>query len=81
MWAKRVSYKDYRGRIKLVSLLFWDTLNAEDTAARVSPSTMKVHSGNVRSKPNTPAQPLHLDEVKRADTFSFPNWRERATTE
>ena len=42
-------------------------------------NSMKVHSVNVRSKSNTLAQHLHLDEVKRADTFSFPKWRERAT--
>ena len=43
--------------------------------------SMKVQSVCVRSKTNISAQHLHLDEVKRADTFSFPNWRERATTE
>ena len=30
--------------------------------------SMKVQSGNVRSKSNTLAQHLHLDEVKRTDT-------------
>ena len=40
---------------------------------------MKVHSVNVRSKPDTSAQHLHLGVAEKSNTNRFSTWRERAT--
>ena len=69
MGAKRVSYKDYRGLTKLVSLILLKyALRRGCSYSVLVHYSMKVHSVNVRSESDTYPLHLHLDEVKRADT-------------
>ena len=77
-----MSYKDYRGCIKSVSLRIKQY--AQRRRCRFSVLvlySMKVHSVCVRSKSNTYPLHLHLGVAERANTFSVPKWRERAINE
>ena len=72
MGAKFVSLQDYRGLTKIVSLKVLKYAQRRRCSYSVLVLySMKVQRICVRSSSNTPAQHLHLDEVKRAGTFSF----------
>ena len=75
-----MSYEDYRGRTKIVSLIVLKYAQRRECNYSVLVLySMKVHSVTVRSKSNTLAQHLHLGEAEKSNTHRFSIRRERAT--